>query len=368
MNILYIAPFRQTDGWGLGAKDYLLSLLTIKDISVKACSYITNYSSLTDNIPSIIKKAEENKLDKIDVIIQNSLVEGSVFGLPGETKKHILLTYLENRNLVIPESQILSLFSEVWVANDFNKSIIETYNRNVCSIGHPINTEEISNILKNNPKISQKKSFKFYTIGEHIQRKNLMDIVIAFNLEFDPIVDNVELIIKTSVPGKNYSEARNQFLSDIDSIKEQMRYKKYSKSEQVITEKLDFTTMVALHNTCDCFVVSSFGEALCRGAAEALCVGNPVIAHESIGIVDYIKQKDLYLYDTVPSPVVVDDLDMFRGLNMYNAEESWSIPNIYSLRKQMRLAYEEKKKLDHNHYLNKFSYETIGKNICQRLL
>lgn len=368
MNILYIAPFKQTDGWGLGAKDYLLSLLTIKDINVKACSYITNYPSLTNDIPSIIKKAEKNKLDKIDIIIQNALVEGSVFGLPAETKKHILLTYLENRNLIIPESQILSLFSEVWVANDFNKAIIDTYNKNAYSIGHPINTEEIYDILKKNPKISQKKSFKFYTIGEHIQRKNLMDIVIAFNLEFDPVVDNVELIIKTSVPGKNSSEGRNQLLSDIDSIKEKMRYKKYDKSEQIITEKLDFTTMVALHNTCDCFVVSSFGEALCRGAAEALCVGNPVIAHDTIGIVDYIEEKDLYLYDTVPSPVIVDDLNMFKGLNMYNAEESWSMPNIYSLRKQMRLAYEEKKKLDYKHYLNKFSYETIGKNICQRLL
>ena len=34
MNITYIGPYRQNDGWGLAARDYLKALLTIPDATV----------------------------------------------------------------------------------------------------------------------------------------------------------------------------------------------------------------------------------------------------------------------------------------------------------------------------------------------
>lgn len=369
MNILYIAPFKQNDGWGLGARDYLRSLLSVKDFNVAACFYPTISISTINDIPEDIQKVDEKKLDKVDIIIQKALVEGAVYATSESVQQHIFLTYLENKNLSIHDSAILKEFSQLWCPCNFNAETLRQYNPKASSISHPIDTENIRRILKDDPKISNNNSFKFYVVGEYIQRKNIKDTVVAFNLEFDPAVDDVQLIIKTSVPGsKNHHEARQQIIQDIRKTKEQMRLKKPDiNAEQVLTEKVSFEKLMALHNSCDCFVTSSYGESFCRGAAEALCAGNPVILHNTIGIIDNLDKQDYYEYQTSEDPVMLNQPEQMGSLKIYNAEENWSKPSIASLRKQMRLAYENRRKVDKEKYQEEFSYSNIGKKICQKL-
>ena len=46
MNGLFIAPYRQNDGWGFAAADYLEAINTqIKNLSARPIYYVNNYVS-----------------------------------------------------------------------------------------------------------------------------------------------------------------------------------------------------------------------------------------------------------------------------------------------------------------------------------
>jgi len=64
-------------------------------------------------------------------------------------------------------------------------------------------------------------------------------------------------------------------------------------------------------------------------------------------------------------PVIMQDYSYLGGIDMYNGEETWSIPSVLELKRQMRLAFENRPQVDSSKYLSRFSYENIGQNICQ---
>ena len=62
-NILYIGPYRQNDGWGYAARDYLLSLLTTEH-NISAVPIYLNYSAAYQISNPLIQKAEKESFNK----------------------------------------------------------------------------------------------------------------------------------------------------------------------------------------------------------------------------------------------------------------------------------------------------------------
>jgi glycosyltransferase involved in cell wall biosynthesis len=121
---------------------------------------------------------------------------------------------------------------------------------------------------------------------------------------------------------------------DIQNIKTRLRTKKYFNKEIVITDRLTDEQLSSLHNSCDCFVVTSYGEAFCRPSAEALCHGNYLISSSNIGVLDHVEKDDVDIVECYPSPVLLDNPESMGGLDIYNANEIWYVPNILDLRKK----------------------------------
>lgn len=365
-DILYIGPYRQNDGWGLAAYGYLLSLLeTHHNIH---CVPIYLSQSIRDiNHPKILA-AENSHKKSYDIIIQKALPMAIC---PNNYAKNIALIVLENNLLYSDGISNLQRMDQIWVPS--NKEIRCLKNSGIKNETHAIMqaipTEEIMAIKQQNAKITfsspiTQKSYKFYFIGEHIQRKNLKDIIIAFHTEFD-IDEPVSLIIKTSVPGMNDSDALRKVKNDIIGIKKSLRTRQNFKEEVIITNRLSDQHLFSLHNSCDCCISVSYGEAFCRPIAEAVCFGNPVILTNGIGACEMINDEDKLIVKTQEQPVIMEDMSHVSGLDMYNANETWSIPSILDLKKQMRKAFQDQKKVDSQIYLDKFSYKNIGKILCQ---
>lgn len=350
-NILYIGPYRQKDGWGLAARDYILSLKETNNNIHCQPVYMSN--NIDINIDAEIKNLENNNLYKYDIVIQNVLPMMM-------SKTHLYnigLLFIENQNFSSLSVYNLNLMDEIWVSSSLEKkSLIDGgIKTKIKVIGHAIKVE------KNNQNIivdQLKDHYKFYFIGEYIQRKNIKDFVIAFHLEFD-VTEKVSLILKLS------GCSEEQVVKDINIIKAKLRTKKYFHNELIITNNLTEYQIASLHNSCDCFVITSYGEAFCRPAAEALCNGNYLISSSNIGILDYVEQEDVDIVECYPSPVILDNPDSMGQLDIYNGNEIWYLPNILDLRKKMRSAFENKKSnLNENSYMQKFSYQNVGKNIC----
>jgi len=365
-NILYIAPYRQNDGWGLASKDCLLSLLTTPNV-ISAVPVYLNHSARCDITNQKILKAEQTNCDHYDVVIQVALPMSLSYN--GNYGKNVAMIFLENNRLFSDSIMALNRMDQILVSstkeiNCLKNSGVKT---KINSIMQPIDTAYIKEFPAKNLRLQfngkSSDAYKFYYIGENIQRKNIVDLMTAYYLEFDE-TDNVCFMLKTNSPGLSAQQASIKIQQELTAIQKSLRTKRRFPQVITITERLSDDQIFGIHQACDCFVVSSFGEAFCRPAAEALCFGNYTIMSDNIGIQEMIDSNDCGLVSTQEQPVIVKDSTYLGGLDMYNAEETWSIPSILDLRKQMRAAFETKAQVDAQKYLDRFSYENIGLNIC----
>lgn len=366
-NILYIGPYRQNDGWGLAAKGYLLSLLST-DHNVCAVPIYLHPPAACDIIEKNILSAENKTYHEYDLIIQKALPPAIC---PNKYTKNVALIVLENNLIYSDGTQNLKRVDEIWVPSNkeikcIKNSGIDTPSK---SIMQPIPTHDIADIIKRNARIGFNnqtidRSYKFYFIGEYIQRKNLHDIIVAFHTEFD-LNEPVSLVIKTSIHGMTPQQSLSQIKNDINIIKQKLRTRKNFKEEIILTDRLTQEQLFSIHQTCDCFISVSYGEAFCRPAAEALCFGKPVILTENIGVAEMVDSKDKFIVSTQEQPVLLNNPSSVGGLDMYNANETWSVPSILDLKKAMRNAFDTKHSVDNTKYIKKFSYDNIGKILCQ---
>ena len=116
-----------------------------------------------------------------------------------------------------------------------------------------------------------------------------------------------------------------------------------------------------LHKTCNCFVLSSHGEAWNIPAFEAAALGNPVISSNCGGPKDFCHPN---LLVEGQENVCTDMHSTFPGLN--TAKERWFDINIPNLMRLMRHCYET----DTSKYVEwqrkkvtEFSYEQVGDKI-----
>ena len=361
-NILYIGLYRQNDGWGLAAKDYIKALSLISNVHCQPLYLSANIDSEIENSIAIL---ENNRRSSYDIVIQHCLPMNM-------TKTHLYnigLLFVENHHFFSDSVHNLNMMDEVWVSSEQEKRSLESggVKTKIFVIGHPIDTHQLLNQHHN--KCFDRlldDHYKFYFIGEYIQRKNINAIIAAFNNEFD-LTDKVKLIIKTNIPGIQPNQAKHTITQQISSIKKSLRVQNKFHEEIIITSRLTEPELLALHNNCDCFVITSYGEAFCRPAAEAVCCGNFLISSNNIGVLDYINENDKSIVECIEETVLLNNPEEMGSLDIYNGKETWSIPSMHSLSKSMRHAYENRSKIaDKDKYIQTFSYRNISDNICHR--
>ena len=373
MNALFIGTYRQDDGWGLASKDYLKAIGTkINNITSRPL-YLGRPSDINDQS---ISQYENNLYENYDVVFQHALPH--CISINKKIKKNVGLFHLETNNISHSDSMyILNKLDEICVASEQEAKCLKQSGLvvpiKVVSI--PLDVEMIENnrshkLMKLNNVLSN--TFKFYTIGEFNERKNILDLVLAFHLAFD-IADNVSLVIKSSVPGLDTNQSRKHIEKEINLLKSRLKIRKHYKQELVITDRLTDIDLIGLHNSCDCFISSSLGESFCRPAAEALILGKTPIVTDNTGMRDFINNENGYIVNSKKHPVIVNNRPLSDQFDIYTANEYWYKPNIYSLIDQMKKVYETYKK-DRKAYQKKaekgrssaqqFSYETIGNKIC----
>lgn len=367
MNVLFVGPYRQHDGWGLAARDYIRSLATIPNINLTTRPI---YLAPGNTDPSFndeqILTFENNIYHKYDAVIQKVLPEylfyDSRFG------KNIGLFTLEICDFSNTKAvRNMNRMDEIWVPSNIEKqSLIKSgVFKPVKTISEPIETQYLhtDEKLYYGPSIDD--TFKFYTVCENNFRKNLEDLIVAFNMAFNHY-DKVSLVIKT---GGN----PEQLMKWANSVKKKLHINKRYRNEIFIPNQFSPHDMVKFHNSCDCFVSCSYGESFCRPAAEALCRGKNPIVNKNTGMKDFINDDNGYLVKSYKTPVILDTNPISHNIDYYNADQYWYKIDIYDLIEKMQKAYQTYKKDKETwnkkselgkSQINLFSYEEIGKKLC----
>jgi glycosyltransferase involved in cell wall biosynthesis len=332
MNILFIGPYRQNDGWGQSAADYVKALATTEHKLAIRPIYMSMHIDKNFKDKQLLEL--ENKcLDHYDVIIQKVLP--SLFYYD-RICKNIGLFTIETGNLqYTPWIRRINLLDQAWVysnkeCQDLKASGVKIP---VYAIGGSIDNTKFQ---KEYPRIEAiKDSFNFYFIGEVADRKNLDALLTAFHKEFHPN-ENVNLVLKIN------QASREVLNKKIETLKAQLRiYLKPElyKREIIISDHLPSEALYGLHQSCHCIVMPSCGEAFCRPVMDALGFGKPAIVTDNTGMNDYVGKDVGWVIPSRIEPVRVEQSPLQY---LYTGHETWSSIDILKLAKAMREAYTNK--------------------------
>ena len=205
------------------------------------------------------------------------------------------------------------------------------------------------------------KKFMFYSIFDWNYRKGWDVLFEAYFSEFS--TENVGLFVKTV---SNSSAHKYKIINKIKSIKKSVPGPK--PSAFISTDNLKYEEIMSVHKNLDCFVLPHRGEGWGVPIHEAISMYSPVITTKFGGITDYLNENNAYIVDH--SIVKVKNMGSRWG-DIYE-NKVWAEPSVESLKKNMRLAFEDenlfhRKKLLSRHTYNSLTYEKISSIIIKRL-
>lgn len=372
MNILFVGPYRQNDGWGHATRDYIRALSTNPDYNITIQPIYLSSHDASFNDEKLLS-LEKSRYDHYDMVIQKTLPD--CFTINKTFKYNVGITTLETNNYS-SSSIIRSInrLDQLWVPSTQEKNTLQKSGVKIPikTISQPIDTSYIQSLsdhkLKLNPILDN--FFKFYFIGDYNFRKNLYDLIEAFHLAFS-YEERVCLVIKTSIGGLKPAASRQKIEQEIEDFKKTLNISNKYKKEIIITENLPYKDIIGLHNTCDCLVMPSYGEAFCRPAAEALLCGKTPIVNSNTGMTDFIDETNGFRIKSSPVPVVCNPRPLSNIFDMYTGNEHWYKVDIYDLVDKLRYVYDTKKseelkekQANGKQSADKFSYLEVGKKLC----
>lgn len=362
-NVLYIGPYRQGDGWGYAAKEYV-NILSKCDcnLSIKPV-YMS--SSIDNTYNTLYNALEAVRFNHYDLIIQNVLPH-MVEYYPDS--KNVAIVDVETHNLAHTAwPRYLNVIDETWVDTAAEVEILKCSGvENVKQIHMPFNTDKFQEVNEQ-PWLELKDTFNFYFVGEYTERKNLPALIQAFAREFRQ-GDDVQLIIKTSISGMPAKDACSKVQQELSELKSSLRIYHTDKyiSEYIITDRLPEKDLWGLHSVCDAFVMPSRGESSCLPLMDAMYFDNFPIYTSNTGM-NTTACNTGYSVRSNHVPVVCKNPPI---RNLYTNREYWKDIDVYDLQLGMRYAFNSRcdrltnfrKVVEHNSYdnLKGFYNELIG--------
>jgi hypothetical protein len=371
VNVLFVSPYRQNDSWGLVSRNYIKALLSNPNINLTTRPlYYTNRSS---EVSDDIVECENSTYGKYDIVLQKLLPHS--LHISKTANKNIALLNVEtggwnnSRALLI-----INKLDEIYVATAQEKKWLEQSGVNVPikNISQPIDVDFlVSNQTKKIGLPSAlKHTFNFYCIVDNEERSNLSTIIRAFHLAFNE-TDRVGLVIKIDNSAPNTRETRKKIQEHINSIKKELGVSNVYKNELIINDYLDETNMIGLHNACDCFISVRSGNNFCNEVLSAMFLGKTPIVMQGTGLSGIVDDSG-FVIKSEKTPVIMHTRSLPVDYDLFNSDEFWHKPMIYSLIDNMRSAfalsknkpeYSAKQSIGRNN-IQKYSYSAIGSQLC----
>lgn len=334
MRLAYISVYRDGTGYGNAA------LSMIKAISNAGITVVPIWITLS-KIPVkedvFTKSLESNNLNDIDVVIQQCLPDMFV---RIEGVRNIGYFFWETDSFIGSGwKNGCDLMDEIWVTTKEQKDACIKSGVNSAKIRIIDQPKELfaNTSLFDFTPYGIENTYKFYTISDYSNKKNVNAVLHAFLTEFS-IYDNVSLVVKTYVSGKTPAESKNHIKGVIGELKRQIgKPENVYPKIAIICDMMTEEGLSSLENACDCFVSASRGEGEGLPMVQAALRNKPVIAPNISGVSKNFKNKTLL----VKSDSMKKVIGMNSG-NYYNFDESWNDPSTSDMCDKMRIVTQRK--------------------------
>lgn len=371
MNVLFVSPYRQNDGWGLVSRNYIKALLSNKNI--KLTTRPLYYTNSTHEVSDDIVECENSRYEKYDIVLQKLLPHSLHIS---KSTKNIAILNVETGGWNNSRSiLLLNKLDEIYVSTNQEKKWLEQsgIHTTIKNVSQPIDLDFlVSNQTK---KIglppALQNTFNFYCIIDNEDRSNLATIIRAFHLAFNE-TDRVGLVIKTDNSVLQTKDTRKKMQEHINNIKKELGISGIYKNELIINDYLDDTNMVGLHNACDCFISLKSGDNFSTEVLSAMFLGKTPMVMQNTGLSSIIDNSSGFIIKSEKTPVIMHPRPLPSDYDLYNSDEFWYKPMIYSLIENMRSAfnlsknkpeYLAKQSVGRNN-IQMYSYSAIGSQLC----
>jgi glycosyltransferase involved in cell wall biosynthesis len=361
MKLLYISHCLQSSGWGRAARDLCLALDSVgvdvvcRPVKLNGDSYIP-----TGRFKQLLEKDASGANICISHVLPHFL------NYDGHFKRNIAYFVAETLdwNHSGWHHYINNGADELWVPNtEMAENCRDFITLPVKVVPHAMDCSVYSqnHEIYAIPELAG--AYNFYFVGEFNRRKRLGALIQAFNLEFKK-TEPVNLVLKVYKHGTNPKDLADEVHNLAREIKRGLKL--YSKVEDypqelVVSDYLDEKSLFKLHNTCDCFVNTSFGEAWMYPACDAMGMGNKVISGNYGGPRDFLSEYTGAILVDGEYVSVIGMNDTFQNYN--TGRERWYNTSVEQIRRAMRHCYKSGKRKTKTGIdcINKFSYENVGK-------
>jgi glycosyltransferase involved in cell wall biosynthesis len=371
MKLLFIGHYKESSGWSQAAINNILALDSV------GIDVVCRNIKLTDNNPNVPKKIlelEQKELKDIDYCIQHVLPHHIT--ATSKFKKNIAY-FVHESTSIKHNSWFVNLqqVDEIWVPNSSAKQFLELdgiQEEKLKIVHHPFDIFEYQTEY---PKFNFHEFndyFKFYTIADINDRKNIDSIIKCFYSEFTSD-DKVCLILKIKKYGMEENQTREYVQNKLNEIKHRLRIHKNPERyplDIIVPQNLDNKHIYSLHSSCDCFVGISHGEGWSIPAFEAMCFGKTPICSNEGGPKEFIDENDKstgFLVDGVYN--VCDHSDPAFPM-IFTGNEEWFVPSESETKKAMRYYYENRDSINRLSGIKRgrnFTFEKIGNTMKEYL-
>lgn len=359
-NILYIGPYREFSGMGNAARNYIKALYRSgNNVSIRP---IYNDHSIYPElaIEKDILELEHNSKTRYHKVIQHCYPHQFIYDSRFDT--NIGITHFETADINKTISEYLNILDVIVVGSSANKNTVLSsgFNKNIHVIPEPIDIEIIQNYITNNKKETKDYNYKFYTIGNFSDRKNITTLLTAFLILSNHYPD-IELVLKFRNIS-NTSEINRLIEYEFEKIYSSVR-NNFVKKPKLFVGDISYDNILYIHHNNDCYISSSFGESFGYSALEAMVFNNNIVCTNNTGFNDLLKDGCGLLVASELDYCIDKD----RIFAIYNSVyEKWWKPKIDDMVIKMAMCINEsekdkKQRIDkQNSHLQNYTFENIG--------
>lgn len=322
--VLFIAPYRQTDGWGEKAKALIVLLSSLCDLTVRPVWFNNEFSATTGT--ERLDELESKNEEEFDVLIQFSLPNQFVYD--GRFKKTVAITSFGCTHKNIDVSAILNMFDKVAVFSDlevqyaFESGIPSDKLVNFGSAPYSYENVKPFNYDFGHDRFQ---GVTFYTTASLAIDSGFRETLIAY-LTISKSYKNTTLAILTNNPEevkKEIEKTRNAL-----GVSSQADYPKIAICNP--TDPNDRNHYIEqAHHSFDVFVNVGYNAHDCQDTLSAYRANNKVIAFDNGNFPKngyaYVarSQEDICFHPEKPLP------------HMFTSNTTWIKPVIKSVRDEM---------------------------------
>lgn len=288
--VLYLSNFHEESGYSQAARDYILAMDRVDIDVVPRRLRITGRDG---EVPERIKELEAKSTAGCDTVIQHTLP--SFMDYNGSMRNIALFASESSTLRHSGWLKRLNCMDEIWVINQqMKESLIGDMQKEISVVPHTFDMDIFCRKWEPLPQIQalrEQGDFVFYTIGEFVRRKNFEALIGAFLTEFEEH-EPVKLVIKTNKSGLSPQECSEEVKTFVENAKKYLKLPRKKANCIIITDFLRQDDVFRLHNSCDCFVQPSHGEAWCAVPGTMVDTYHGQKPIENLILGDYVYTHD----------------------------------------------------------------------------